>query len=328
MIVRRAHRCADRQRAAEHDLRLRPRRGSRPAGRRADHDSAADEAVADVHVQLRRLRRRDDVRVRRRCGGRADRQQDRRRLGLGRDRRLLDRRRRRCLGGGRRRRGCRCDYRRGRGRRRSRGCAGGRRQRGRRLGRRGRRGSGSPRRGSHRQERERVEIAVVVGRGADAEVDVRDGLLGRPARADRADRLALTDRRALRDRHRTEMGEGHGERVAGEDRHGVAARRHAAGERHRAGGRRDDRTAGGTADVDAAMLAARVRVRVIEGERREHGTGDRPRPRARGWHGEERDEHDERDSHGAPSVVRIENSEGATVARRSAVVNIAYSEPR
>lgn len=53
--------------------------------------------------------------------------------------------------------------------------------------------------GERRQEKERVEVPLRVGGLADAEVHVRDGLLGHPARAHRTNRVALGDGRPAPD---------------------------------------------------------------------------------------------------------------------------------
>ena len=119
-----------------------------------------------------------------------------------------------------RRRGRRCGRRRGRRRGRCdrrRGCHGLRR--GRRL--RTRRG----RRGPLRQQTERVDIALLVRGVPDTEMDARDRLLGRPARAHRPDRRALRDGLALRDADRPEVDERHGVAVLREDRDASAVRR-------------------------------------------------------------------------------------------------------
>ena len=295
----------DRERAAEHDLRpwcrMCPRRGRRLPCRRSDDGRMADAVGADAD-----LRRPEPVgdhahgagRVPR--GGRTDREQHRRRLGRDGGRRLLAGRHRRRLDGRRRcRHGCR---------RRCGSCC--RRRRRRRFGRRD--GSGRRLRCDARQERERIEVAVVVGIRPDAEVDVRDGQLRRAARADGADRVPLPDRRALRDRHRTEMGEGHGERVPGQDRDRLAAGGNAAGERDDARCRSDDRRAGGAADVDAAVLPARVRMRGIEHERCEHGPGHRPRPGAGRGDGKQEEQDHERDStHTALLLLSVSKTESA-----------------
>ena len=55
--------------------------------------------------------------------------------------------------------------------------------------------------GERLQEKERVEVPLRVGGLADAEVHVRDGLLGHPARAHRTNRVALGDGRPAPDGH-------------------------------------------------------------------------------------------------------------------------------
>jgi hypothetical protein len=192
----------------------------------------------------------------------------------------------------RRRRGVRA---RSRSRRRldDRRCRQGRRRRSSRGGRRrGSRGQGrGRRRREQRQQAERVEVALVVRVQADAQVNVRNVELGRPARADRPHRRTLREDGALRDVEGAEMRERDGERVSREDRDALTARGHRPGERHLSGRRRDDRRSRRGADVDAAVLATRVRVRRIERERREHRAGHGPRPRARGRDPQQRIQH-------------------------------------
>jgi hypothetical protein len=133
-----------------------------------------------------------------------------------------------------------------------------------------------------RQEPEWVEVAELVGCQTDPEVDVRNGLLGRSARPHRGDGVTLGDGRALRDDERAEMRERHRVAVGGLDREALATRRHEAGEAHRPARRRDDRIAlRRGADVDAAVLARGVRVRLVVRERLEHRPMDRPAPRLR-----------------------------------------------
>jgi hypothetical protein len=131
-----------------------------------------------------------------------------------------------------------------------------------------------------RQEAQRVEVPVVVADDAHAEVDVRrrrDCVL---ARADLADRVALRDRVAAAHRERAELQQGDRMAVRGRDRHAAAARRQRAGERDRAAYGRADGGADGRADVDAAVLAAGVRVGT-ERERTQDRPVDGPRPRGR-----------------------------------------------
>ncbi len=170
----------------------------------------------------------------------------------------------------RRRRARRSRFRRGRGGRR---CQGRRRRRRRRSGRRRdsghRRGSrfGCRRRHERRRRRyagrektERVEVPVGLRFDAHAEVDVWAVDLGLATRADYADGVALRHGLALADRGRAEVGQRHRVPVRGQDRDGLAARRHGARKRDRARGRRAHRRAGGACDVDPAMLSAAIRV--------------------------------------------------------------------
>ena len=129
-------------------------------------------------------------------------------------RRRLDRRRRSGL-----RPGCAGTRRGGASRLRD-GC---RRRRGRR-----RRVGGTPAAG----ERERVDVAVLVARDANAEVDVRRRAPASPLGPTRADAApSSTRRRACTER--AEMGERHRVAVGGLDRHAQPVRRHRARERDR-----------------------------------------------------------------------------------------------
>jgi hypothetical protein len=70
------------------------------------------------------------------------------------------------------------------------------------------------------------------------------------------------------------------------DRHRPPAGRHGSGEGHDALSRSEHGAAAGRTEVDAAVLASRVGVRVIEQERPEHRAVDRPRPSTRAGDGE------------------------------------------
>jgi NF-kappa-B-activating protein len=200
---------------------------------------------------------------------------DRQRRGRYRD---LERRVRRRRWGVRRRflRGCRGSSRRlrrcGRRRDRRRGSGNGRRRRRRRLD--GGRRYGRWHRRPRRQQPERIDVTVGLGRDADAEVDER--IVG-----DGADSRSFLDRRSSRDAGRAEVRERDGIPVRGRDRDGLPIGRHASCERDRSGRRCNHRRAGRAADRDAAALAAGVRVIGVEGERLLHGAVDRPRPRTR-----------------------------------------------
>ncbi len=194
--------------------------------------------------------------------------------------------RRRCRDGrGRCRGNRRGRARRGGGRRARRRRHRGRRSRGRRDGcrrrddhrRRSRIGDGCGRRRgrTRRQQAEGIDVALLLRRTPDSEMDARDGLLGRSARSHRPDRRALRHRVALRDADRAEMDEGHREAVCGEDRDAAAVRGQRPGERDDARRGRADRRSACPGDVDATMLTTRVRVRA-EHERPQHRAVGRP----------------------------------------------------
>jgi hypothetical protein len=103
--------------------------------------------------------------------------------------------------------------------------------------------------------------------------------LGAPDRAD--DRCALGDRAAALHGDFPEMKQRRGVPERRFDRDGLPAGRHGAGERHHPVDRRSDRRSLVAADVDAAVLPARIRMRGIEEERTKDRSVDRPRPRLR-----------------------------------------------
>ena len=169
------------------------------------------------------------------------------------------------------------------------------RRRGCRLRRRGRLGSGScrgRRRQGCREEREWIEIPLVVRGVADAEVHVRHRELRGATRPDAPDDGSFGDGGVACDRDRAEVREGHGETAVGLNRDRLAARRDGAGEGDDAGCRREDGRAAVGADRDAAMLPRRVRMRRVEGERLEHGPLNGPCPRGRRGHEDQEQEHD------------------------------------
>jgi hypothetical protein len=169
------------------------------------------------------------------------------------------------------------------------------------------------RRALRRQEGERIEVALRIGRAAHSEVDVRHRQLRLAARADRADELALRDCVAAPDRVRPEVNERDRVAVRRRDRQRLAADRHGPRE---GDGARDRRLHPRTArrpDVDSAVLPGGVRVLAVEREERQHRAVHGPAP-AQGGRGD--DQH--RDgSHrrweqahlGTTSVVRYANAE-------------------
>jgi hypothetical protein len=261
-----------------------PRRRLGPgggAGRAKRRSVGVRSADLDPRVRgRRRVARRLDLRrcgrlgERRGCGRRRSHDVHRRGRIWGRSR---SRSRSRRGSRGRRRRACRS-------RRRRRGWGrllGGRDGRRDGLGGRCRLWRGRRRRSRARgQEAERVDVAFLVGRAADAQVDARHRLLGRAARAHRPDRRTLAHLVAFRDADRAEMDEGHRIAVGGEDGDALTVGRERSGERDDTRRRRPDRRAFCARDVDAAVLAARVGVGP-ELERAKHVASRRPGPRTR-----------------------------------------------
>ena len=248
----------DDARLRSHHVRLAHSNGRSASRRRRTDGEAADG---------RRLLRIGNGRAR---GGLFGRGRRRARLGCGRG----------CHGGrGRRRRRSR------RGRRgRARHCR--RRDRCRRCDRRRRRhwsrcshGDRSRGRGSaYGQVRDGIAVALRLRGDSDAEVEIRPGDLGIPARADRADRLPLVDDGTGGHRDRAEMGQRDGESLRRRDRERSSGPGHGSAERHRPGGRRQDDLARRRRDVDPAVLSAGVRMGRIEDEALEDGPAHGPRP--------------------------------------------------
>lgn len=202
------------------------------------------------------------------------------------------------------RRCCRCCFR-GLRRMRARLVHGWRRReldggRGRRSGRGRRRRWRCWRRRRHsawREQRRRIDVSLRIGGDADPEVDVWHLVLGRSARPDSSHESPFPDDLSLAHADAAEMDERHGVAVLRLDRHDLAARAHRAGERHDSAGRCAHRGIALVADVDASMLAARIRV-IAEREGFEHLARRRPCPRmCRGWkrgHDNDREDDHER----------------------------------
>jgi hypothetical protein len=127
------------------------------------------------------------------------------------------------------------------------------------------------------KEPERVEVAVLVGRDANAEMDIGNRPLRVARRTDRADLRPFCDRRVALHGKVAEVDEGHGVTVGRLDRDARTVARSGAGERDRSAVRREHPFAGLAADVDTPMLARGVRIS-SEAEGAEHGPGHGPRP--------------------------------------------------
>jgi hypothetical protein len=145
------------------------------------------------------------------------------------------------------------------------------------------------------QQRQRIDVALFVGCHANAEMDVRRVELRRAARPDRPDRRRLVDSCAGAQRQRTEVCERDGVPVAHPDAEGQPISGRRSRERDDSSGRRDNRAAGGPADVDATALAGGIRMRAVERERPQDRPSGRPRPcRGTTWHRKDKHEHADR----------------------------------
>ena len=116
-----------------------------------------------------------------------------------------------------------------------------------------------------REEPERVDVALRVGRNADAEVHVRAGVLGVAARPEHADGLALGDEDAAPHGGFTEVKERDRVSVVRPDRDRAPASGHRPGEADGSTGGRAHGRAVDPADVHAAVKPRPVRV-AVEGE--------------------------------------------------------------
>lgn len=133
-------------------------------------------------------------------------------------------------------------------------------------------------------------------------MDVGLRVLTVAACAETADRPALGDGSAARDGERRQMRQRHGVAVVGRDRERDARARDGAGEGDRAATRREHDGAGGPGNVDAAMLAAGIRMGGVEDERLENFAVGRPRPRSCSWSADQRRHGNEQEhaTHGTP----------------------------
>jgi hypothetical protein len=127
------------------------------------------------------------------------------------------------------------------------------------------------RRRSSGQQRQRIDIALVVGGDADPEVHVRRCRDWIAALADTRDAIALRNVHALADHDLAELQQRHRVAVTRPNRDRMTAVRNAADERDRPSCRCDDGRPDGGADVDTAVLTACVGV-APERERPEHRT--------------------------------------------------------
>ena len=177
-----------------------------------------------------------------------------------------------------------------------------------------------------RQEEQRVEVSVFLGGPADPEIDVGHVHLRDAARPDGSDRISLLHRFPAPHPEGAEVHERDRVPVRSLDRDGLAPARHGAGERHCARSWSDDRSPGGGADVDPAVLAARVGMPWIERERGQHGPGHRPGPAERRGRDDQGGGGDKNEQahRGRPPLSGMQTP--LTVARPAFVVKSGYSD--
>jgi hypothetical protein len=140
--------------------------------------------------------------------------------------------------------------------------------------------------GPRRQERHWVDVALVLCRHAQPEIDERLSAVDGAARPDCPHYCALLDVSAAADAHGAEVDERGGVAERRLERDRVAAVRHRSGEADDSVGGREHVRARRCGEIDAAVLACRVRVRTVEGKRAKDGAVDRPCPRLRHGHGQ------------------------------------------
>jgi hypothetical protein len=137
-----------------------------------------------------------------------------------------------------------------------------------------------------RQQGQGIDIALWIARDARAEVHVRIGQVDDAARTDCPDHRRFSHERAARHSDRPEVDERGRVSKRRLDRHRLPARRNRPGEGHHALHGSEHRATAGRAKVDTSMLAARVRVGVVEPEGPQHRAVDGPGPGLRVRDGE------------------------------------------
>lgn len=178
-------------------------------------------------------------------------------------------------------------------------------------------------RGPRREQRERIQVAVRIGRQADTEMDIWLSPLGLAARPDGAHDIALFNRRSGAHTDRAEVDERDGVAVGGANRQTEPLVRQLARERDDAQSRRPDVAGHRRRHVDPTVLAAGIRV-VLCDERAQHGAVHGPGPARRRWAQDEREQ--ETSNQCGDSVAQFDNH-ASTIAARSAVVKSGYRDP-
>ena len=131
-----------------------------------------------------------------------------------------------------------------------------------------------------REQRQRIDVALLLRRRADAEV--QEGRLVTPGRTRRRNLLPLAHSRSPRDGERAEVQQRGAVPRCGLDRERLAAVRHGPGKRHDAVGRSANGCPGRDLDIDAPVLPGRIRTGGVERERAQNRPVDGPGPRVRG----------------------------------------------
>lgn len=174
------------------------------------------------------------------------------------------------------------------------------------------------------EQRERIQIPVRVGGQTNAEMDVGLCPLGVAARPDRADDLALFNRRSRPHANRPQVDERDRVAVGRANRQAQAFVRKLPDEGGDAGCGCPDIGADRRRDVDSAVLAAGIGV-IFGDERPQHRSVDGPGP---GTRRRAQDKSEQEPScEDEQSVVRFGNHK-SNVSGRSAVVKFGYSDPR
>ena len=201
-----------------------------------------------------------------------------------------------------------------RSRRRLLGSGLGLRRSGRRWG--GRRHGCSRRVGStpRRKQAERIDVGLA-RTDSDAEMDVRDAVLGLARRPDLGDQVSSGHRRSASDPQRAEVRERHLVPVGRRDGHRQPVRGNLACEGHLAGDGRPNGVRVAHGDVDATVLSGSVRV-VTERERAQDDAVDRPAPGGRRRCRDEREKSRERNDRDPSRCHSREHGDDGSVRRR------------
>ena len=134
------------------------------------------------------------------------------------------------------------------------------------------------RREPRRQQGQGIDVALRIARDARAEVHVGIGQVHDPARTDRPHHRRFSHERTARHSDRPEVDERGRVSKRRLNRHRLPTGRDRSGEGHHTLYGGEHRAAAGRAKVDTSVLAARVRMRVVEPEGAQHRAVDGPRP--------------------------------------------------